>query len=193
MPTCIRNLPLDLIILIIITTADLKNQNDKQKQFSIKKKENAKADGQNTNALKKRKMMKKSEEDTLCLYCRENDSTEGWVTCGDCHRWLYYSCAGLEEKDKRPCITSELCINMKFITLELRKASKSIKECFPENIEILSNDFVVVNHYKKKKNAYLPILNENIISYHPMPHTTKYQIFSEHKVSLQSLHYSSID
>ena len=32
----------------------------------------------------------------------------------------YYSCAGLEEKDKRPCFTCELCINMKFITLELK-------------------------------------------------------------------------
>ena len=137
-------------------------------------------------------MMKKSEEDTLCLYCQENDSTEGWVTCSDRHRWPYYSCAGLEEKDKRPCFTCELYINIKFITLELRKASKSIKECFPENIEILSNDFVAVNHHKKKI-CYLPILNKNLISYHPMPHTTRYQIFSEHKGSLQSLHYSSID
>ena len=57
----------------------------------------------------------------------------------------------------------------------------------------MSNDFVVVNHHTDKKLYSLPILKGNLISYHPMPHTTKYQIFSEHKVSLQSLHYSSID
>ena len=90
-----------------------KAQNDKQKRFCIKKKENSEADGQNTSASKKRKGMKKSEKDTPCLYCQENYSTsvESWVSCSDCHRWAHYSCAGLEEKDKRPCFTCELCIN----------------------------------------------------------------------------------
>ena len=41
-----------------------KTQNDKQKWFCIRKRENADADGQNTSASKKRK---KSEENTPCL------------------------------------------------------------------------------------------------------------------------------
>ena len=79
----------------------------------LKRKENPDADGQNTSALKKKKMMKKSEEDTPCLYCQENYSIsiESWVYCSDCHRWAHYLCAGLEEKYKRPCFTCELGTN----------------------------------------------------------------------------------
>ena len=52
--------------------------------------------------------MKKSEEDTPCLYCQDSTSVESWVSC---RTHLNYSCTGLEEKDKRPCLTSELRIN----------------------------------------------------------------------------------
>ena len=39
--------------------------------FPLKKKENAEADGQNTTALKKKKRIKKSEEDTLSILSRK--------------------------------------------------------------------------------------------------------------------------
>ena len=62
------------------------------------KKDNAEADGQNTSASKKRKLIKKVRDKT-CLYYQESYSTsvESWVSCSDCHRWAHCSCAGLEE------------------------------------------------------------------------------------------------
>ena len=82
-----------------------KAQNDKQKRFCIKRKENAEKDRQNISASKK--------ENTPCLYCQENYSTcvESWVSCSDCHRWGQYSCASLEEKIKDNFFTCELYTN----------------------------------------------------------------------------------
>ncbi|XP_065682450.1 PHD finger protein 13-like [Hydra vulgaris] len=60
---------------------------------------------------KKNKSVKKSNEDTPCLYCEDlySSSTESWVSCTECHRWAHYSCAGIDERNKKPYFLCELC------------------------------------------------------------------------------------
>ena len=67
-----------------------------------------------TSKKGKAKATKKTDEtdNTECLYCQDLyiNSRESWVQCIQCQNWAHYSCAGLEESNKAPKYTCEICM-----------------------------------------------------------------------------------